>query len=73
MPQIKFSVSDEAVAYLKWLARNIFFVKTEHEAAKQLMMHRLEESRRLHRRDEPGPDDLAVEKTSSEEAGQEQS
>ena len=56
MPQISFSVTDEAAAYLRWLARNILFEKTENLAARHLMMYRLEEMRRQFRRDEPGPD-----------------
>ncbi len=60
MPQIKFSVTKEAVAYLRWLARNILFESSEHQAARHLMMHRLEQTRRKYRQDEPSPDDLAV-------------
>lgn len=56
--QIRFTVSDEAAAYLRWVARNILFEKSEHEAARAFMMHRLEEVRRQHRRDEPAAEDL---------------
>jgi len=68
MPQIRFTITDEAVAYLRWLARNVLFEKTEHDAARHLMMSRLEQTRRKHRKDEPSPDDLAVTPTSDEES-----
>lgn len=57
--QIKFTVTDHAAAYLRWLAKNILFEATEHDAARHLMMTKLEEQRRLYRRDEPSQDDLA--------------
>lgn len=66
MPQIKFTVSDEAVAYLRWFARNILFEKTEGDAARHLMMKQLEEIRRAHRKDEPSPEDLAPSPTMPE-------
>ena len=69
MPQIKFTVTDEAAAYLKWLARNILFEKSEDGAARHLMMHRLEETRRQYRREEPGPDDLVIAESPKEDAG----
>ena len=72
MPQIRFTVTDEAVAYLKWLARNILFEKTEHDAARHLMMTRLEQSRREYRRDEPSPDDLAISESAREETDPDQ-
>ena len=72
MPQIRFTVSDAAIAYLRWLARNILFEKSEHDAARHLMMHRLEKTRRQHRRDEPSPDDLVVaESTDTDEEADE--
>jgi hypothetical protein len=58
MPQIKFSVTDEAVAYLRWFARNVLFEKSENDAARYLMMKQLEKTRRMHRKDEPSPEDL---------------
>ena len=67
MPQIKFSVTKEAVAYLRWLARNILFESSEHQAARHLMMQRLEQTRREHRRDEPSPEDLAIPESSDDE------
>lgn len=67
MPQIQFAVSDEAIVYLRWLARNVLFEKSEHLAARHLMMSRLEETRRQYRRDEPGPDDLALLEISKED------
>ena len=67
MPQISCSVTDEAAAYLRWLARNILFERSEHLAARHLMMHRLEETRRQYRRDEPGPDDLAIPESPKED------
>lgn len=60
MPQIQFSITEEAAAYLRWYARQILFEKTEDLAARHLMMYRLEEIRQQHRRDEPSPDDLAT-------------
>jgi hypothetical protein len=58
MIQLKFSVTEEAAAYLRWVARNILFEKDENAAARHLMMKELENTRRAHRRDEPGPEDL---------------
>ncbi len=69
MPQLRFSVTDEAAAYLRWLARNILFEKSEHDAARHLMMYRLEETRRQYRRDEPGPEDLAIPESPKEDTG----
>lgn len=60
MPLIKFSISDEAAAYLRWLARNILFVKSEDAAAKHLMAVQLGKTRRKYRREEPAPEDLVV-------------
>jgi hypothetical protein len=60
MPQIKFTVTAEAEAYLRWYARTILFEKTADNAARHLMMHRLEQVRRDGRRNEPSADDLAV-------------
>jgi hypothetical protein len=57
--QIKFTVTAEAAAYLRWYARNILFEETEHVAARHLMMKQLEKTRRAHRKDEPSPEDLA--------------
>ena len=67
MPQIQFTVTDEAVAYLKWLARNVLFEKSEHMEARHLMMSRLEETRRQYRRDEPSPDELPVSESAKED------
>jgi hypothetical protein len=53
MPQIRFTVSKEAAAYLRWYAKTILLADTEHDAAKHLMSHRLERVRRKHRRDDP--------------------
>jgi hypothetical protein len=58
MPQIKFTVTAEAAAYLRWLARNILFEKTENDAARHLMMKQLEQARRVYRKEEPSPEDL---------------
>ena len=58
MPQIKFTVTEEAAAYLRWLARNVLFEKTENDAARHLMMVQIEKTRREHRKDEPSPEDL---------------
>lgn len=57
--QIKFTVTDQAAAYLRWFAKNILFESTENDAARHLMMSKLEDTRRLHRKDDPGPEDLS--------------
>lgn len=72
MPQIRFSVTHEAAAYLRWVARNILFEKSENDAARHLMMYRLEQIRHEHRRDEPGPEDLATFPSPTEETDQDQ-
>jgi hypothetical protein len=51
--QIKFTVSLEAVAYLRWFAKTILFEATEDDAARHLMMKQLELERRAHRKDDP--------------------
>lgn len=60
MPDIKFTVSEQAEAYLEWMAREILFVKTANAAAKHLMMCQLEQVRRTYRKHEPTPGDLGV-------------
>ena len=52
--QLKFTVSNEARAYLRWYARNILFEETEDLAARHLMMRGLEIMRREYRGSEPG-------------------
>ncbi len=58
--QIRFSVSNEAAAYLRWLAKNILLEDSEHQAARHLMLKQLEEMRRAHRKDDPTLADLPV-------------
>ncbi len=60
MPQIKFTLSKEAAAYLRWFARTILLEDTEHDAARHLMMMQLEKMRRAHRGDDPSLNDLPV-------------
>lgn len=59
MPQIRFTVTGKAAAYLRWLAKNVLFEGSENDAARHLMMVQLEKTRREHRKDEPAPEDLA--------------
>ncbi len=66
MPQIQFTVTKEAAAYLRWYAREILFEKSENQVARHFMIHRLEEVRRQHRRDEPSPADLATPESTEE-------
>jgi hypothetical protein len=56
--QIRFSVSKEAAAYLRWYAKNVLLEDSEHSAARHLMQAQLEQMRRAHRKDEPAPGDL---------------
>jgi len=58
MPQIKFTVTGEAAAYLRWFAHNILFEKSEDLAARHLLMKQLERMRRQYRKDDPAPEDL---------------
>ena len=61
MPRITFTVDARAVAYLRWLARNVLLEKDENGAARGLLMRRLEELRRQHgRHDEPTEPDALV-------------
>jgi hypothetical protein len=69
MTQLKFTVSPEAIAYLRWYAKNILLEKTADDAARHLMMKQLEETRRAYRKDDPTPDDLTPSLPSSKEAG----
>ena len=72
MPQVQFTITEEAAAYLRWYSRNILFEKSDNAnaAARHLMLSRLEQMRREKRRDEPGPDDLAVPESTSEGEGE---
>jgi len=56
--QIKFTVSKEAAAYLRWYANNVLMEETEDDAARHLMMKQLEKIRRTYRKDDPMPADL---------------
>jgi hypothetical protein len=58
--QVKFTVTAEAVAFLRWYARNILFEDSAHDAARHLMMRQLERIRRAHRKEDPTPEDLAT-------------
>ena len=62
MPQIQFTVTEEAAAYLRWYARTILFEKADNgnAAARHLMMARLEQIRRDRNPSEPSTQDLAV-------------
>lgn len=61
--QIKFTLSDDARAYLRWLARDVLFLKTEHDAAKHLLTRQMELMRRENRGHEPSIADLRAEPT----------
>jgi hypothetical protein len=56
--QIKFTVPDATIAYLRWLAKNILFEDDENGAARHLMMKQLEETRRNNRSSEPTADEI---------------
>lgn len=56
--QIKFTVSKEAAAYLRWYAKNILMEETEDDAARHMMMKQLEKMRRAHRKEDPQAADL---------------
>ena len=58
MATIKFTVTEEAEAYLLWYARNIIFEDTASLAARHMMMTRLEQVRHQRRPQEPAPEDL---------------
>lgn len=52
-PQTKFVLTEEARCYLRWLAKEVLLVKTEHEAAKHLLLQRIEMMRRENKGAEP--------------------
>lgn len=56
--QIRFTVTAEAAAYLRWYARTILFEADENDAARHFMMKQLEATSRFYRKEEPGPEDL---------------
>jgi hypothetical protein len=56
--QIKFTVTKETAAYLRWFARHILFEDGHDAAARHLMMKQLERTRRKYRRDESNPTDV---------------
>lgn len=56
--QIKFTVTKEAAAYLRWFAKNVLIEEDEHDAARHLMMKELEKTRRAHRGDDPALADI---------------
>jgi len=60
MPQIKFTVTDEAATYLRWVAKNILFEKNEHDAARHFMLQELAKSRRKYRQEEPAVEGFPV-------------
>lgn len=55
---IKFTISQEAAAYLQWLAKNVIPEETPDLVARHLVMRQIEKMRREHRKDEPGLPDL---------------
>ena len=59
MPEIRFTVPDHVVAYLKWLSRNIILEKSWNDVGKYLMMRQIERMRRKYHRDEPPLEDSA--------------
>ena len=67
MPQIHFTVTEKAAAYLRWYARNVLFEKSANAAARHMMLHRLEGLRHENRKSEPGHDDLIYDKTESDD------
>jgi hypothetical protein len=56
--QVKFTLTRETIAYLRWFARTILLETNEHDAAKHLMMKQLEATRRAHKNEEPAVDEL---------------
>lgn len=56
--QIKFTITVESAAYLRWFAKNILLEDNEHDAARHLMLKQLEKTRRTYRKEEPDPKDL---------------
>lgn len=53
MPQIRFTISKEAAGYLRWLSENVLFAGSIDQAARHLLMSRIEEIRREHMAAEP--------------------
>ena len=51
--QVKFTLTDDARSYLKWLGGEVLFLKTEHEVAKYLVTRQIELLRRENRGSDP--------------------
>lgn len=58
VPQIRFTVSKEAAGYLKWLSDNVLFSGSIDQAARHLMLSRMEQVRRESRIQEPSGHDI---------------
>ena len=56
--QTKFVLSDDARWYLRWLAKDVLFLKSEHDPAKYLVTRQMEQLRRENRGTEPLVADL---------------
>jgi hypothetical protein len=52
---IKFTLSQDAAAYLQWLAKNIVPEETPDLVARHLVMKQIEKMRRAHHRKEEPP------------------
>ena len=55
---VKFTVSQDAAAYLQWLAKNVVPEETPDLVARHLVMKQIEQMRRDHRKEEPSLGDL---------------
>jgi hypothetical protein len=61
---VKFTLSKEAVAYLRWYAKTVLLEETAEDAARHLLLKQIEAIRREHRKDDPDPGTLPTEESS---------
>ncbi len=52
-PQTKFTLTEDARCYLRWLAKEVLLVKSGNEAAKVLLLRQIEAMRREYKGSEP--------------------
>ena len=56
--QVKFTLTDDARGYLRWLGAEVLFLKTEHDVAKYLVTRQIEILRRENKGRDPSTADI---------------
>ena len=53
MPRISFTIHNSAAAYLKWYAEHVLLEGSEHDAARHLLIRKIEKARGKNRKERP--------------------